>query len=80
MADIPEPVDPDGIAVVTAGTALWLVALLVLIALHDRLARAGHSWWIGTAAAGFALGVLGIGFCRRRRGRRRSAVQVGLEP
>lgn len=63
------PVDNDGVVLVTAGTALWLVGLVVLSALHRTLSRDGHLWWIPTAAVGFALGLLGIGYCLRRRRR-----------
>ncbi|HEV7207935.1 MAG TPA: DUF2530 domain-containing protein [Mycobacteriales bacterium] len=80
MQPIPEPVDTDGIVVVSVGTALWLVALIVLLVLHDRLNSAGHLWWIPTAAVGFGLGLAGIGYCLRRRSRLPSAVEVSLEP
>lgn len=69
MPEIPAPIDPNGTVVVSVGTALWLVALVVALALHSRLQAAGHLWWIGACAAGFALGLVGMGYCRRRRTR-----------
>jgi len=70
---IPVPVDTDGIVVVSAGTALWLAALVVFLALHERLRASGHLWWIPTAALGFVLGLAGVAYCLRRRARIRSA-------
>ena len=68
-SELPEvrPLDVDGVGVVTAGTVLWVIALLVLLPFTSTLREDGHGWWIGMAAAGTALGVFGIVFCRRRR-------------
>ena len=68
MMDI-RPVDHDGVVVVGLGTIAWLIALVVLIPMQDQLRRDGHLWWIACAAAGFGLGLLGIGYCVRRRRR-----------
>lgn len=65
----PRALDVDGIAVVSLGTAVWGAALVVAIALHDRLERDGHLWWVAAAAVGFGLGLLGILYCVRRRNR-----------
>ncbi|MDQ1710748.1 MAG: hypothetical protein QOE45_198 [Frankiaceae bacterium] len=62
----PPPVRTDDVRVVTVGTALWAVALVVAVVCRARLERAGHLWWVGTCAAGFALGLLGIAYTRRR--------------
>jgi hypothetical protein len=66
----PEPLDLDAVRVVSAGTVLWALAGLALLAFgrgwladHDRL------WWLWTCAAATALGVLGTLYCRRRRDR-----------
>jgi hypothetical protein len=67
---MPVALDVDGIAVVTLGTVLWGIALVVALVLHDPLRRHGHTWWIAAAACGFGLGLLGIGYCRRRISRR----------
>jgi hypothetical protein len=61
----PEPLDVDAVKVVTAGTVLWAVAGLGLLAFgHDVDSR-----WLWTCAAGAGLGVFGVWFCRRRRAR-----------
>jgi hypothetical protein len=51
---------------VTVGTILWLIALIVMLPFWSRLDDDGRLWWIATAAVGFGLGLLGIGYCRRR--------------
>ncbi len=63
----PKPLDVDAVRVVTAGTALWAVALVVTLADLTRLRAAGHLWWVPTCACGFLLGLLGVYVCRRRR-------------
>lgn len=62
----PPPLETDDVKIVAAGTALWLVALVVLVVL--RLTRDDiRDWWVEMCAAGVALGLLGIRFCVRRR-------------
>ncbi|RZS87511.1 uncharacterized protein DUF2530 [Motilibacter rhizosphaerae] len=61
------PLDVDGVGVVTAGTVLWAVALVVLLPFSRTLVHHGHGWWIGMCAAGTVLGCFGIWYCRRRR-------------
>jgi hypothetical protein len=63
----PPPIDNDGVAAVTVGTALWAVALVVMLLLRADLEDDGRGWWIWTCVAGFALGLLGIAYCVRRR-------------
>lgn len=75
----PEPLETDDVKIVAGGAALWGVALVVLgIA---RLAGADvHGWWIGMCAYGFALGLVGVRYCQRRRAaiaRDRAAGVVG---
>jgi cbb3-type cytochrome oxidase subunit 3 len=69
VADV-EPLDVDGTRTVAVGSAIFLVAFLVLLPFHDRLRDAGKAWWLWTCLAGFALGVVGWEYCRRRRHRR----------
>lgn len=64
-----EDSDADGILPVAIGTALWAVALVVLIAMRPRLEEAGATWWIGAAAVGLASGVVGLGFLSWRKRR-----------
>jgi hypothetical protein len=62
----PPPLETDDVAIVAGGTALWALALVVL--LIARLTGAEvHSWWIVMCTTGAALGLVGVRFCRRRR-------------
>jgi Protein of unknown function (DUF2530) len=63
----PEPVESDVVTVVTVGTALWAVGLVVTLVLHDRLSEHGNSDWVWIMAAGLFLGLVGIRHVRRRR-------------
>ena len=63
----PEPVESDVVTVVTVGTALWAVGLLVSLVLHDRLSEHGNGDWVWIMAAGLFLGLVGIRHVRRRR-------------
>lgn len=67
----PPPLPHEGTGAVIVGTVAWLVALLVMLPLHDRLEREGRLWWIAAAAVGFGLGLLGVWYCRRRANRLR---------
>ena len=64
-----EKSDADGILPVVVGTALWAVALVVLVALRPRLEESGATWWIGAAAIGVVSGVLGLWFLSWRKRR-----------
>jgi hypothetical protein len=62
-----EPLDVDGVRTMQVGSALWLLAFLVLLPFTDRLRDAGRGWWLVTALVGLALGLIGWDYCRRRR-------------
>ncbi|MFL6045110.1 MAG: DUF2530 domain-containing protein [Propionibacteriaceae bacterium] len=64
--------DIDGLAVVTVGTALFAVVSVVFAFANDWLAARGHGSWLQISVAGFALGLVGLAYCWRRRRRRRS--------
>jgi hypothetical protein len=68
QAPIP-PLDEDGIVVMSVGTAVFGEAALVLWLLWDRLMAAHHAWWLAVALAGVVIGLLGLLYCWRRRGR-----------
>lgn len=66
-ADAGKPLDVDGVRSVAVGTVLWVVALVVLLLVRDRLEDNGTTWWIWTCVAGAGLGLLGLAYTRRRR-------------
>jgi Protein of unknown function (DUF2530) len=56
----PPPLQVDTARVVLAGTALWTVALVVLLFLGDRVDRL----WTWTCVAAIGLAILGLGVMR----------------
>jgi hypothetical protein len=56
----PPPLQVDTVRVVLAGTALWAVALVVLLLLGDRVDRT----WTWTCVAGIGLAGIGLGIMR----------------
>ena len=56
----PPPLRVDTVRVVLAGTAVWVVALVVLLLLGDRVDR----MWTWTCVAGIALAGIGLGVMR----------------
>ena len=62
----PAPLATNDRATVLIGIAIWVVAWVVALLLHDRLAASGNGWWIWTPPAGIVLGVLGLAYVRRR--------------
>lgn len=68
----PEPLQVDAVRVVAWGTALWAVAVIVLVIFSARLAESGDLIWLWSAVSGLLLGLLGLRLCilRRRQDRR----------
>ncbi len=56
----PPPLRVDTVRVVLVGTAVWAVALVVLLVLGDRVDRV----WTWTCVAAIALAGLGLGIMR----------------
>jgi hypothetical protein len=56
----PPPLRVDTVRVVLAGTAVWVVALVVLLLLGDRVDR----MWTWTCVAGIVLAGVGLGVMR----------------
>jgi multidrug transporter EmrE-like cation transporter len=56
----PPPLQVDTARVVLAGIALWVVALVVVLFLGDRVDRV----WTWTCVAAIGLAVLGLGIMR----------------
>jgi MFS family permease len=63
----PDPLEADDVAIVTLGTALWGIGLLVAIVLRERLADRGNEGWVWIFLAGVFLGLIGVRHVRRRR-------------
>lgn len=61
--------DVDGILPGVVGTALWAVALIVLVSLSGRLEESGTTWWIAVAACGLVSGLGGLVFLTWRKRR-----------
>ena len=63
----PPPLETDDVRVVLVLTTGWALALLVLTL---RAAAGGrvHTWWFILCVCGLALGLVGVAYCRRRRG------------
>ncbi len=77
--------DPDGIAVVSSGTAAFAVGAVVCWIFRDSLAASGRDWYFLVAVAGTLIGGLGlvISVVRGRRRRtgapRRSVEDAGVD-
>ncbi len=68
------PVDADGVSAAAVGTALWVVAgVILLVFFRTPLADAGASWWLWVPPVGAALGGLGLIYVVRRRNVYRAA-------
>jgi len=67
----PAPLETNDVAIVGGGTALWAVALVVVLVLKAA-GKDIHGWWWQMCAAGTVLGMYGVHHCRRRRNRLRS--------
>lgn len=69
----PAPARTDARKALLVGTAAWLVALVVSVALREPLAEAGFAWFTTAAAIGVVLGVIGLVVVQLRRRRREPA-------
>ena len=67
--------DPDGLSVICGGTVCFAVATVVLWALSGDLAAAGAMWRLWVAAAGTAMGAIGLALTLTLGRRRRAARQ-----
>ncbi len=67
----PEPLQTDDRKAIGVGTVIWAVLAVVALVFRAELQRAGDGWWVWSAVAGFALGILGLGYLHLRELRRR---------
>jgi hypothetical protein len=77
---VPEPLEVNDVAVITVGTALWFVALVLGLIFHDQLVDEGNEDWIWVMVAGTGLGLMGIVYLRRRRDALRSRLDKRVDP
>ncbi len=66
--------------VVTVGTALWAIGLVLALALRGRLDDHGNGAWVWVMAAGVFLGLVGLRHVRRRRAALAPAQPVPTAP
>ena len=64
--------DPDGVAVIAAGTVAFAVGSLVCWWQYDALEARGDGWWFWVCVNGVLIGLIGLAFTLRRRARRRA--------
>ncbi len=79
VADV-DPLDLDGVRTMQVGTALWGLALVLLLPFYGRLRDDDHLWWLWTCVAGLGLGLVGWDHCRRRRNLRQGLSPRGTLP
>lgn len=62
-----QPLDEDGVQAIRIGTAVWIVAFVVLFAFfRDDLRDHGTQWWLTVCLVGAGLGVPGMWYTTRR--------------
>ena len=71
--------DPDGVAVVTAGTVAFAVGAVVCWLNLAQLTATGKGWYLGVAVTGAVLGLLGLAWGLFRKVRRRRSGRVDEE-
>ena len=65
----PAPVVTDDRKAMVVGLALWLVALIAVLIALPTLTASDQAWWLEMCVTGLVLGVIGIAYTQRRRGR-----------
>lgn len=64
----PAPLQTDDRPIVVVGTALWVVALVLLaVFFRDDLRRHHTTWWLWACGVGIVLGLNGLRVVSRRR-------------
>jgi hypothetical protein len=71
----PPPLEANDRQVTVIGTAVWAVALVILLILRDQLPK-DERWWIWTCVAGVCMGLFALWYVPRfKRARARKARQ-----
>ncbi|AMB59275.1 DUF2530 domain-containing protein [Microterricola viridarii] len=63
----PLPARADARKAVLAGTAIWVLAIIVSLAFLPQLDAAGFGWWLSCSVFGAALGLIGLAVVQWRR-------------
>jgi hypothetical protein len=63
--------DADGLSVTILGLVAFAIGTGITALFYAELASQGKGWWLGVCLCGFGLGLIGLGYCLFRRGRRR---------
>lgn len=71
--------DPDGVAVVTAGTVGFAVGAVICWLNLAQLTATGKGWYLGVAVTGTVLGLLGLAWGLFRKVRRRRSGRMDDE-
>ncbi len=75
LREAPPPLEGNDRIITAVITAAWLVALVVLLVLGDRLPAPDRSW-IWTCVVGIGLGLFGLAYVPRlKRSRARAAAR-----
>jgi hypothetical protein len=81
----PPPLEANDRQVTVVGTAVWAVALVILLILRDQL-PANERWWIWTCVAGVCMGLFALWYvprfkrARARKARQRAEAQAATGP
>lgn len=70
--------DPDGVAVVSAGTVAFAIGAVTCWVLRADLESTGRLWYLGVSVTGTVLGLLGLAFGLFRKARRHRLEAAGL--
>jgi len=71
--EVPPPLEGNDQLIAAIGTAVWAVALIVLVSLRNHLPPS-HHWWIWTCLTGVGLGLFGVLYIPRlKKSRARAA-------
>jgi hypothetical protein len=72
---VPPPLEGNDFVITATITAAWAVALIVFLFVRGHLPTDGR-WWIWTCAAGFGMGLFGLGYVPHlKRSRARAAAR-----
>jgi Protein of unknown function (DUF2530) len=70
----PPPLEGNVWLITTVITAGWVIALIVVLAVHGSLPPA-ERWWVWTCVTGVALGFFGLWYVPHLQGRRASVAE-----